>query len=78
MSQSELEEYKKIHKQTHANVSTVKPKTAKLQKGWDKGLGKWVSKQRQEYKLHTEGKHSQMTAGRIEKLEKLGFKWKLV
>lgn len=75
MSQSELEEYKKIHKQTHAHVSTVKPKTAELQKGWSKKLGKWVHKQRQEYKLYTEGKHSQMTAERIEELGKLEFKW---
>jgi len=74
--QEELKNYKEQHGVAH--VSTIKPKTAKLQKGWNKALGEWVSRQRREYKKYTKGKHSQITAGRIEKLEKLEFKWKLV
>lgn len=38
-------------------------------------LGKWVNRQRNEYLKHQEGKPSQMTPDRIEKLEQIGFEW---
>ena len=42
-------------------------------------LGRWVSTQRCNYKLHQEGKPSSMTEERIRALEdpRIGFKWKL-
>jgi hypothetical protein len=40
-------------------------------------LGKWVAAQRFNYKLHMEGKRSQINLPRIESLESLGFQWKL-
>ena len=43
----------------------------------NKPLGKWVSKQRENYKFIEEGKPSFLTKGRIESLNKLGFVWKL-
>lgn len=46
-----------------------------MQRGWSKELGKWVNKQRQEYKLYTEGKHSQMTEERIRILNEIEFVW---
>jgi hypothetical protein len=37
----------------------------------------WVfKKQRSNYRLHHEGKKSQITPARIQKLENLGFEWK--
>ena len=44
----------------------------------NKQLGTWVSKQRQSYRLMTEGKPSPITTERIEKLEKIGFEWKIL
>jgi len=38
-------------------------------------LGKWVSKQRSNYRLYQEGKPSSMTAEHIRALESLEFKW---
>jgi len=38
-------------------------------------LGRWIDKQRQQYKLFQEGKHSHMTTRRIGMLEGLGFDW---
>jgi hypothetical protein len=38
-------------------------------------LGRWVSTQRQNYKLYQEGKPSRMTEERIRELESVGFKW---
>ena len=38
-------------------------------------LGKWVSTQRSNYKLHQEGKPSSITAERIRELESIGFDW---
>ena len=62
----ELEAFKVEH--GHCNV----PKnTANLQ------LGKWVGKQRYEYKLRKEDKKSQITDDRVTKLESLGFEWSL-
>jgi hypothetical protein len=40
-------------------------------------LGQWVATQRQLFKLFQEGKPSRMTAERIQKLESVGFIWKI-
>jgi hypothetical protein len=58
---SELAEYHRIDR--HCNV----PQRTKL--------GSWVSKQKNLYKLHREGKKSPMTLSRIQKLESLSFEW---
>jgi hypothetical protein len=41
----------------------------------NKALGKWVAKQREQYKLLKAGKHSFLTPYRLEKLEQAGFVW---
>ena len=41
----------------------------------EKGLGKWVSKQREQYKNMQDGKYSFMTKDRIRQLDSLGFSW---
>jgi len=41
----------------------------------NKALGKWVSKQREQYQYHTKGTHSFMTQERIQLLNKIGFIW---
>jgi hypothetical protein len=38
-------------------------------------LGRWVTNQRQSYKLHQEGKPSRMTEERVRELESIGFDW---
>ena len=38
-------------------------------------LGRWVSTQRNTYRLYQEGKPSSMTEERIRELESVGFKW---
>jgi hypothetical protein len=38
-------------------------------------LVKWIGRQRAQYRLHLEGKRSQMTTFRIQELESLGFEW---
>ena len=38
-------------------------------------LGRWVTNQRQSYKLHQEGKPSPMTTERMRELESIGFDW---
>ncbi|GFH61995.1 hypothetical protein CTEN210_18471 [Chaetoceros tenuissimus] len=43
-----------------------------------KSLGNWVHQQRTEYKLMLEGAKSQMTEERVEKLESLGFEWRIL
>ena len=40
-------------------------------------LATWVKCQRRQYKLHMEGKPSNMTAQRIRDLESVGFEWLL-
>eukprot|EP00547_Thalassionema_nitzschioides_P005884 CAMPEP_0194199266 /NCGR_PEP_ID=MMETSP0156-20130528/350_1 /TAXON_ID=33649 /ORGANISM="Thalassionema nitzschioides, Strain L26-B" /LENGTH=354 /DNA_ID=CAMNT_0038924139 /DNA_START=54 /DNA_END=1118 /DNA_ORIENTATION=+ len=40
-------------------------------------LGSWVKCQRRQYKLHLDGKQSNITANRIELLENCGFKWEV-
>jgi hypothetical protein len=56
---SELADYRKIH--GHCSVPTLYSENAKL--------AKWVSNQRQKYKLHEEGKTSTMTIFRIQALK---------
>ncbi|GFH61991.1 hypothetical protein CTEN210_18467 [Chaetoceros tenuissimus] len=61
----QLKEYKAQH--GDCDVPTVyKP---------NKALGKWVYKQRQEYRKMSEGLYSPMTQERVEKLENIGFSW---
>ena len=43
----------------------------------NKPLGRWVSKQRTEYKLMEDGKPSKLTKVRINLLNKLGFVWRV-
>jgi len=43
--------------------------------GPNKQLGTWVNTQRRQYRFLQQGKHSQMTEERINKLEEIGFKW---
>jgi hypothetical protein len=62
---SELADYCKIH--GHCNVPTSYKENAKL--------GIWVATQRSQYKLHLEGKRSQITPARIQSLVSLGFEW---
>jgi hypothetical protein len=38
-------------------------------------LGKWVAKQREQYKLLRKGQHSFLTPYRLEKLNNVGFVW---
>jgi predicted chitinase len=58
---SELADYRKIH--GHCYSENTK-------------LATWVATQRTNYRLHLEGKKSQMTLPRIQVLESLGFEWK--
>jgi hypothetical protein len=64
---SELAEYRSIH--GHCNVPYNCNKKSKL--------ATWVANQRSQYKLHQEGKASQITTFRIQELESVGFEWKL-
>jgi hypothetical protein len=43
----------------------------------NKTLGKWVAKQREQYKLLMRGEHSFLTADRLERLEQIGFVWQV-
>jgi len=43
----------------------------------NKALGKWVAKQREQYKLLKKGDHSFLTPYRLEKLEQAGFVWQV-
>jgi hypothetical protein len=63
---SELADYRKIY--GHCNVPNKHSENSKL--------GRWVGTQRFHYRLHVEGKRSQMTLSRIQELESLGFEWK--
>jgi hypothetical protein len=62
---SELADYRKIH--GRCNVPRRFTENTKL--------GTWVANQRNQYRLHREGKTSPMTALRIQALERLGFEW---
>jgi hypothetical protein len=63
---SELTEYRKIH--GHCNV----PKSCSDE---NVKLVTWISTQRYQYRLHTEGRQSYMTLFHIQELEDLGFDW---
>jgi hypothetical protein len=63
---SELADYRKIH--GHCNVPA--------RYSYNSKLGKWVSTQRQQYKMLREGKTLSMTPFRIQALESMGFEWK--
>jgi hypothetical protein len=63
---SELADYRKIH--GHCNVPHNYSENIKL--------ANWVGTQRCQYRLHLEGKRSQMTLPRIHALESLCFDWK--
>lgn len=43
----------------------------------NKALGKWVAKQREQFKLLKQGKHSFLTEDRLEKLNAVGFVWQV-
>lgn len=43
----------------------------------NKALGKWVAKQREQFKLLKHGKHSFLTEDRLEKLNAVGFVWQV-
>jgi hypothetical protein len=43
----------------------------------NRALGKWVAKQREQFKLMKKGQHSFLTPYRLEKLEQVGFSWHL-
>jgi hypothetical protein len=62
---SELADYRKTH--GHCNVPRFYSENYTL--------GRWVSKQRTQYRLHLEGKESQMSLPRIQELESLDFEW---
>jgi hypothetical protein len=66
-SLSELANYRKIH--GHCNVPKKCSENTKL--------AHWVMTQRRQYKLHLEGKASQITTLRIQELEGLGFEWNI-
>jgi uncharacterized protein YutD len=60
---SELNDYRKTH--GHCNIPYNYSKNIQL--------GKWVSKQRHQYRLHREGKTSRVTFFRFQALKSLGF-----
>jgi hypothetical protein len=62
---SELANYHKIYGRW--NVSNIYSESSTL--------GAWVGKQRHQYRLHLQGKISQMSTLRIQALERLGFEW---
>jgi hypothetical protein len=64
---SELANYHKSH--GNCNVPQRYSENSKL--------GNWVPTQRHQYKLHLEGKISQMAGPRIQELESLGFEWRV-
>ena len=43
----------------------------------NRSLGKWVAKQREQFRFHTEGKHSFLTEERIDLLKSVGFVWQI-
>ena len=64
---SELKEFRKVY--MHCNVPSNYSENPQL--------ATWVKCQRRQYKLHLEGKPSNMTPQRIGELENLGFEWEL-
>mmetsp|Transcript_1702 Transcript_1702/g.3728 ORF Transcript_1702/g.3728 Transcript_1702/m.3728 type:complete len:541 (+) Transcript_1702:133-1755(+) len=43
----------------------------------NRALGKWVAKQREQYRFYREGKHSFLTEERIDLLKSVGFVWQI-
>lgn len=43
----------------------------------NRSLGKWVAKQREQYRFYREGKHSFLTEERIDLLKAAGFVWQI-
>ena len=43
----------------------------------NRSLGKWVAKQREQFRFHQEGKHSFLTEERIDLLKSVGFVWQI-
>jgi hypothetical protein len=64
---SELADYRKVH--GHCNVPQKYSENPKL--------ATWVTRQRTQYRLHQEGRTSQITLPRIQALESLGFEWRI-
>jgi hypothetical protein len=64
---NELAEFRKIY--MHCNVPSNYSENSQL--------ATWVKCQRRQYKLHVEGKASNMTPLRISSLENMGFEWEL-
>jgi hypothetical protein len=64
---NELAEFRKIY--LHCNVPSNYSENSQL--------ATWVKCQRRQYKLHAEGKASNMTPLRISSLETMGFEWEL-
>ena len=63
----ELKEFRKVY--MHCNVPSNYSENPQL--------ATWVKCQRRQYKLHSEGKPSNMTQQRIHELEGIGFEWLL-
>jgi Helicase associated domain len=43
----------------------------------NRALGKWVAKQREQYRAHKKGDHSFLTPDRLEQLNSVGFVWSM-
>ena len=43
----------------------------------NKALGRWVNKQRTQYRLRREGKQTPLTEDRIKLLDEVGFVWRV-
>jgi len=57
----------------------VEHRDCNVPRSWEenKRLGKWVDKQRSQYRLLEEGSSSSLTDERVTKLESIGFRWSL-
>jgi hypothetical protein len=62
-----LHEFKALHK--HCNVPSKYPAKP--------SLASWVKYQRRQYKLFLEGKPSNITPDRVDRLQKVEFQWEL-
>ena len=64
-----LKEYKKEHGHCDVRVRSKQQPTG--------SLGRWVEKQRSQYHSKNEGKESKLTQDQIDKLDSIGFKWRI-
>lgn len=64
-----LEEFKEEHGHCDVRVRSKQHPTG--------ALGRWVEKQRSQYPLFSEGKPCKITEEQVNKLESLGFKWRV-